>query len=357
VILVAFKAIDAGLRGQGGGFDSHTLPPFSSAVYFTKIEASEDPSMRRPLTLVALTFCVLLAVPAMAQQSGKLSPGSHTATVNGVTFAYFVSGSGPVLIEQSPGWGIGSQYLQHGLKPLEKNFTLVSYDTRASGSSTRPADESQMTTSNMVDDLEALRQFWGLPKINVLGHSHGGAIAIGYAIRYPTHVSRLILVDSSIQGFPGFDIAEREMKARASDPRFIAAIAEEQLTTPPATDQAMKESLARGMPLYFSDPGKHMAAFAQGLSQTPSAWVNAKMVYLDSSFNEEGQMHLIQAPTLILVGRDDWIAGPDFSKKIHGEIPHSQMVILDKTGHFPWAEDAAAEFFAAIECFLQPHAL
>ena len=27
VILVAFKAIDPVLRGQGGGFDSHTLPP------------------------------------------------------------------------------------------------------------------------------------------------------------------------------------------------------------------------------------------------------------------------------------------------------------------------------------------
>ena len=27
VVLVAFKAIDSGLRGQNGGFDSHTLPP------------------------------------------------------------------------------------------------------------------------------------------------------------------------------------------------------------------------------------------------------------------------------------------------------------------------------------------
>jgi hypothetical protein len=29
VILVAFKAIDPVLRGQDGGFDSHTLPPIS----------------------------------------------------------------------------------------------------------------------------------------------------------------------------------------------------------------------------------------------------------------------------------------------------------------------------------------
>jgi proline iminopeptidase len=307
--------------------------------------------VHRILATALLLLCSLL--PASAQQSPRLSPGKHVARVNGVAFAYLVSGSGPVLIEQSPGWGIGSQYLQQGLKPLEKDFTLVSYDTRASGSSSRPLDESQMTTSNMVDDLEALRRFWSLPKMNLLGHSHGGAIAIGYAIRYPERVSKLILVDSSIQGFPGDDIAEREIKKRQGDPRFTVAIAEAQSTTEPKTDQEMKESLGRGMPLYFSDPGKNMAAFAQGLSQTPSAWVNAKMVFLDSSFNEEHQMHRVHADTLILVGRDDWIAGPAFSEKIHNEIPHSQLKILEKTGHFPWAEDASPDFFTAIENFLR----
>src|SRR6201992_1201244 len=228
--------------------------------------------VRRMLTKVALSLLMLPAMAAWAQQSSKLSPGEHVARVNGVAFAYLVSGSGPALIEQSPGWGIGSQYLQHGLKPLETNCTLVSYDTRASGSSSRPVDESQMTTSTMVDDLEALRRYWGLPKISVLGHSHGGAIAVGYAIRYPERVSKLILVDSSIQGFPGDDIAEREMKAREGDPRFTAAIAESRSTAEVKTDQAMADSLARSMPLYFYDPGKNMAAFAQGLSQRPSAW-------------------------------------------------------------------------------------
>ena len=32
VTLVAFKAIDPVLRGQGGGFDSHTLPPKTAFV-------------------------------------------------------------------------------------------------------------------------------------------------------------------------------------------------------------------------------------------------------------------------------------------------------------------------------------
>jgi proline iminopeptidase len=343
-----------GTCGRAGArrLASQVHGPRGGIYLFVAPARAEHMSVTR-IFRVAPTLWLLLAIPAIAQQSSRLSPGEHVARVNGVAFAYFVSGSGPVLIEQSPGWGIGSQYLQHGLKPLEQDFTLVSYDTRGSGSSSRPPDESQMMTSNMVDDLEGLRRYWSLAKINVLGHSHGGAIAIGYAIRYPKHVSKLILVDSSIQGFAGADIAEREMKAREGDPRFTVAIAEERSTAQIKTDKAMAESLARSMPLYFSDPGKYMAAFAQWLSQTPSAWVNAKMVYLDSSFNEEHQMHRIRADTLILVGRDDWIAGPPFSEKIHAEIPRSQLKILDKTGHFPWAEDAAPDFFAAIENFMR----
>jgi pimeloyl-ACP methyl ester carboxylesterase len=160
-------------------------------------------------------------------------------------------------------------------------------------------------------------------------------------------------VDSSIQGFASADIAEREMKAREGDPRFTAAIAEERSSAEIKSDKALAESLARSMPLYFSDPGKNMAAFAQGLSQTPSAWVNAKKVYLDSSFNEEREMYRIHADTLILVGHDDWIAGPSISEKIHAEIPQSQLKIMDKTGHFPWAEDAAPDFFDAIEKFMR----
>jgi hypothetical protein len=38
VILVAFKAIDSVLRGQNGGFDSHTLPPIFRAYYLLVVK-------------------------------------------------------------------------------------------------------------------------------------------------------------------------------------------------------------------------------------------------------------------------------------------------------------------------------
>src|SRR5207237_8421294 len=46
---------------------------------------------------------------------------------------------------------------------------------------------------NMVEDVEGVRQALGLGKISLLGHSYGGALAQGYALKYQRNLSHLIL--------------------------------------------------------------------------------------------------------------------------------------------------------------------
>src|SRR5439155_2377254 len=135
--------------------------------------------------------------PAPSEVTGqpqRLATGEHYTEVNGVKFWYRVVGNGPLLVVQAPGWGIGSSYLQNGLAPLAHHFTLLFYDARGSGRSSRPSDATGMSTSDMVDDLDHLRQDWRLNSMNVIAHSHGGTIALDYAIRYPGRVDKLVLV-------------------------------------------------------------------------------------------------------------------------------------------------------------------
>jgi pimeloyl-ACP methyl ester carboxylesterase len=68
----------------------------------------------------------------------KLAVGSHQAKLADVSLHYVVAGHGHLVFVTSPGWGIGSLYLQRGLAPLEKTFTVVYLDTRGSGGSSRP---------------------------------------------------------------------------------------------------------------------------------------------------------------------------------------------------------------------------
>ena len=70
---------------------------------------------------------------------------------------------------------------------------LVYVDHRGSGRSAE-GDPATYTLDNNIDDLDALREHLGLPRISMLGSSYGGMVAQGYALRYPERVANLILV-------------------------------------------------------------------------------------------------------------------------------------------------------------------
>lgn len=309
------------------------------------------------LMLVGLFACFACGLQAQpARPEARLAPGEHSTNVNGVKFWYAVRGTGPSLIVQAPGWGIGSEYLQNGLVPLEAHFTLVFYDTRGSGQSGRPADEKRMSTSDMVDDLEGLRQFWGLPRISVLGHSHGGAIALGYAIRHPKRVKKLILVDSNIQDFNEGAMLQKELEARKGDKRFEAAISEAMKPWPNlqlTTDEEFDASLRRLLPLYFYDPDKYAPLLEKTAPSLPSVWANHANAAADakSPIKEDSMMNRVRARTLILVGQNDWICPPAIAERIHAAVHGSEIRIFERTGHFPWIEDSR-EFFRDVTQFV-----
>ncbi len=52
----------------------------------------------------------------------------------------------------------------------------------------------------------------------------------------------------------------------------------------------------------------------------------------------------IQMPTLILVGRDDFICPPSQAQLLHEGIANSELVIFENSGHLPHVEEAEACF-------------
>ena len=54
-------------------------------------------------------------------------------------------------------------------------------------------DFSQYNTANIVHDLEAVRSWLGYEKINLLGSSYGGKVALHYLQHYPESLERVVL--------------------------------------------------------------------------------------------------------------------------------------------------------------------
>jgi proline iminopeptidase len=302
--------------------------------------------------IAAIAILLLTSIPTYAKNEPPLKNGEHYADVNGVTFWYEIVGSGPLLIIQAPGWGAGSTYLQNGLAPLSKDFTMLFYDTRGSGRSTRPPDETRMSTSDMVDDLEGLRKYWGLESMTILGHSHGGEIALDYAVRYPNRARKLILVDAALSGYDASADRKKQIEARANDKRFSEAIAEVNNSKEPATDQEFGAGLHRMLPLYFYDPERNQPVFEKTEAVLPSAWVlhNFGAAENKQPMNVTDKMGSVRAETLVVVGNEDWVCPVSVAERIHTGIAGSKLVMFPHTGHFPWIEDPQ-EFFDSVTKF------
>jgi hypothetical protein len=173
------------------------------------LRAGQDPYATRSDAVGQAMGCV--AVASNKDEWMNISPGEHLFSNNGLKLRFKVAGSGPVLMVQPPGWGVGAGLYEHAFGPLESHFTLIYHDPRGSGRSEAPADSAEMNVGAFVEDLESLREHLKLDSFALLGHSHGGFIALNYALKYPRRLSHLLPVDAQLGVDEPREDAERNL--------------------------------------------------------------------------------------------------------------------------------------------------
>jgi proline iminopeptidase len=282
----------------------------------------------------------------------------YTATLNGVDLHYRTIGDGPALFLVSPGWGVGSLYLQRGFISLAEHFRLIFIDTRGTGTSSRPVDPSKMGSVNMADDLEALRVHLGLSKISIIGHSNSGAIALSYAERFPGQMDKLILLDSQVLGLSAAADTQRMIQERSTDPRYEAAVKVVSTlfsgqANPAKDDKTLESFIDQVLPLYLHRPEKTLALARQHLSGPISSYAFASQFAADAANRTDLTQSLdqIKAKVLIVVGLHDYICPVALSEHLHKGIPQSQLTIFEESGHFPWLEEPE-KFWTILNGFL-----
>src|SRR5919112_4248707 len=125
-------------------------------------------------------------VPESALPEG-LRAGPHEVALNGVRHFYRVGGRAdttvPPLVFLHGGPGQGSEHFDALAGPyMERQLRMVYFDQRGSGKSERPAS-GNYALATLVEDIEALRQTLGVPKLALLGHSFGGLLALEYGAK------------------------------------------------------------------------------------------------------------------------------------------------------------------------------
>ena len=119
-----------------------------------------------------------------------------------------------MLIAHPGGPGTSAAFLGD-LAGLDEVATIVWLDPRGTGGSTAPADAAAYTLADYAADVDAVRLHLGLDRVGLLGFSHGGMVAMRYAIDHSDHLSQLILLDTA----PALDAVAMERVAAAMDRR------------------------------------------------------------------------------------------------------------------------------------------
>jgi pimeloyl-ACP methyl ester carboxylesterase len=83
-------------------------------------------------------------------------------------------------------------FLFDDFKQLGDSFTVISYDTRNRGFSTPVQDNAKLTIDADIEDIERVRQHFGVKKFTLVGYSYMGMGVVLYAMKYPQYLERLI---------------------------------------------------------------------------------------------------------------------------------------------------------------------
>jgi pimeloyl-ACP methyl ester carboxylesterase len=120
---------------------------------------------------------------------------------------------------------------------IERVVLLSRYADAAERCAQRLGDRRRLyTTSDSIDDMEAVRQAIGVDRIAIYGASYGTKVALAYAARYPEHVERLIL--DSVVALDGPDPLYRDTFAAMSRVTRASCATQCAWTTDPAGDLA-----------------------------------------------------------------------------------------------------------------------
>lgn len=121
------------------------------------------------------------------------------ATVNGIKLHYLQAGAGgatPVVLLH--GFAETSHMWTPVMPLLAGSRIVVAPDLRGAGGSDKPTAGYRKV--EMADDIHALVQQLGFPRIRLVGHDIGLMVAYAYAAKYPQEVESLVLMDAFLPG-------------------------------------------------------------------------------------------------------------------------------------------------------------
>jgi proline iminopeptidase len=258
--------------------------------------------------------------------------------INGNELAVEVLGpeGAPVIITHHGAPGLGSRAEPRAsFGRLADEYRVVVFDARGSGES---EGRGVFSHEQWAADIDALREWIGADEIVMAGGSYGGFMAMEYATRYPERVTAIVLRDTSPDNSNAHLARENALASNrvTIDMEKFDRIDEGRVRD----DEDLKDCWREILPLYdfVYDP----EATERKVQATPYRFEAHNYAF---SVNLPGydltpKLPSVTVPTLVTVGRADWITPVSCSEAIVDLMPDARLVVFEKSGHSPQIEQA-----------------
>ena len=239
--------------------------------------------------------------------------------VDGVALGYREAGDrGRLTVVLAHSIPFGAEVFDEVASELARDFHLVVVVVHGHGAS---GVRAPLTLEGMADDFHRLLGALGLSRVAWVGYSIGGMIGMRLALRHPEAVGALVLLATGARPDPP---EAREMalglweRFGKGDREEIAALSP-QFYFAPATREARPDLVER---------------YRRKLVDLENAeGVLAAVRAVFDRTDVSGRLGEIEAPTLVVVGRDDVITPPAESEWMAAAIPTARLALVDDASH------------------------
>jgi 3-oxoadipate enol-lactonase len=235
-------------------------------------------------------------------------------------------GSGPPVVLVHGLGGTSAAIWKHVAGELARDFDVVTYDLRGTGSSGRPPGPYSL--DDFVGDLRTLAEELELDRPALVGHSFGGTIALAYAARYPDDIAAVVSVGGPVV-LPEQGRQAMRDRAEKVEREGMASVAETVATN--GTAPSFRDR----------DPEGFDELVAMLAANDPATYAATCRVLAELDLRPE--LAAISAPVLLVAGDRDGVVPPSAGDEIEAALPNvAGRVTVEDCGHNLTVERPAA---------------
>ncbi|WP_409345863.1 alpha/beta fold hydrolase [Paenibacillus sp. MBLB4367] len=269
----------------------------------------------------------------------------------------------PTFLYLHGGPGVGSyDFNLVQAQRLSSFVRLISIDQRGCLRSDAIEEDEEFSLQNLIDDFEAIRNYFEIDRWGLIGHSFGGYLAIEYAYQYPEVIEQMVLECPTFDFIESFrsvvkmaeniyrEDGQDEIANRCKDAYTYSLEELDKVFSYDISEKRDQVYIRALNPKFFND-----IIEKSGLTQ--SDWQKQMMFQKKLNgqiFNQPNleKLNKITCPVLLIKGKYDPICSENQTDEFLKKVQNRTIVICDNSAHMPRHEEP--ELFAeTIELFVR----